>query len=350
MSTVTHQKVSEYYGKVLQTKKDLKTSACCALDKIPEYVREPLKLIEDEIQTKFYGCGAPFPLVLEGMKVLDLGCGTGRDCFVLSYFVGQSGEVVGIDMTDEQLEIGQKYLPVQMKKFGYSRPNVRFIKGYIEDLKSLGLPDNYFDVVVSNCVVNLSPDKEAVMGEVYRVLKEGGEFFFSDVYVDRRLPAWAKEDPVLLGECLGGALYWKDFERLARRIGFIDARVFANSRIDLLDPETIDKIGFANFNSITYRLFKLPQLETACEDFGQSAVYKGTIAESPHRFVLDNHHVFERNRPMHICSNTGFMLQNTRLLRHFTVHGDTSEHFGLFSGCGEVPIISDERPAAEGCC
>ncbi|MBZ0167140.1 MAG: methyltransferase domain-containing protein, partial [Candidatus Omnitrophica bacterium] len=264
MSTVTHQKVSEYYGKVLQTKKDLKTSACCTLDKILEYVREPLKLIEDEIQTKFYGCGAPFPLVLEGMKVLDLGCGTGRDCFVLSYFVGQQGEVVGIDMTDEQLEIGQKYLPVQMKKFGYAKPNVRFIKGYIEDLKSLGLPDNYFDVVVSNCVVNLSPDKEAVMGEVFRVLKEGGEFFFSDVYVDRRLPAWAKEDPVLLGECLGGALYWKDFERLARRIGFIDARVFANSRIDLLDPETIDKIGFANFNSITYRLFKLPQLETAC--------------------------------------------------------------------------------------
>ena len=350
MSTLTHQKVSEYYGKVLQTKRDLKTSACCALDKVPDYVREPLKLIEDEIQTKFYGCGAPFPLVLEGMKVLDLGCGTGRDCFVLSFFVGQEGEVVGIDMTDEQLEVGSKYLPVQMEKFGFQKPNVRFIKGYIEDLESLGLPDDYFDIVVSNCVVTLSPDIEAVLGEVYRVLKEGGEFFFSDVYVDRRLPAWAKEDQVLLGECLGGALYWKDFERLANRIGFIDPRVFANSKIDLLDPETIDKIGFANFNSITYRLFKLPQLETACEDYGQSAVYKGTIPESRHRFMLDNHHVFERNRPLPVCSNTAFMLQDTRLHKHFDIHGDTSEHFGLFAGCGETPMITAEEDAAGGCC
>lgn len=350
MSTLTHQKVSEYYGKVLQTKRDLKTSACCALDKLPAYVREPLKMIEDEIQTKFYGCGAPFPLVLNGMKVLDLGCGTGRDCFVLSYFVGEEGEVVGIDMTDEQLEVGNKYLPIQMEKFGYKKTNVRFLKGYIEDLKSLNLPDNYFDIVVSNCVVNLSPDKEAVMSEVYRVLKEGGEFFFSDVYVDRRLPAWAKEDPILLGECLGGALYWKDFERLANRIGFIDPRVFANSKIDLLDPETIDKIGFANFNSITYRLFKLPQLETACEDFGQSAIYKGTIKESPHHFMLDNHHNFERNLPMRICSNTGFMIENTRLKEHFVIQGDTSEHFGLFEGCGESPIIAEEKPANPGCC
>ncbi len=350
MSSLTHQKVSDYYGKVLQTKKDLKTSACCALDKLPAYVKEPLKLIEDEIQTKFYGCGAPFPLVLDGMKILDLGCGTGRDCFVLSYFVGESGEVVGIDMTDEQLEIGNKYLPAQMEKFGYKKPNVRFIKGYIENLQELDLPDNYFDIVISNCVVNLSPDKPAVMSEVHRVLKEGGEFFFSDVYADRRLPDWAKEDPILLGECLGGALYWKDFERLANQVGFIDPRIFACSKIDLLDQETIDKIGFAHFNSITYRLFKLPQLETACEDYGQIATYQGTISESPHQFILDNHHVFETNRPMLVCSNTASMLQDTRLARHFTISGDTSTHYGLFAGCGESPIInSDEKPAG-GCC
>ena len=90
------------------------------------------------------------------MRVLDLGCGTGRDCFVLSFFVGEGGEVVGVDMTDEQLDVANKYLPDQMKKFGFKNPNVRFIKGYIEDLKSLDLPDDYFDVVISNCVVNLS--------------------------------------------------------------------------------------------------------------------------------------------------------------------------------------------------
>jgi len=350
MPTLTHQKVSDYYGKVLQTKKDLKTNACCTFDKMPAYVKEPLKLIEEEIQTKFYGCGAPIPLVLNGMKILDLGCGTGRDCFVLSYFVGEEGEVVGVDMTDEQLEVGNRYLPLQTKKFGYKSPNVRFVQGYIEDLAAIDLPDDYFDIVISNCVVNLSPDKPSVLKEVYRVLKEGGEFFFSDVYADRRLPLWAQKDPVLLGECLGGALYWKDFERLAKKIGFNDPRIYACSKIDLLDQETIDKIGFAHFNSITYRLFKLDKLEDTCEDYGQVATYRGTIEESPHRFMLDNHHIFEDGKPMLVCSNTASMIKDTRLSMHFEVTGDLSVHYGLFDGCSEdSPVILPDKPAG-GCC
>lgn len=347
MNSLTHQKVSDYYGKVLQTKKDLKTSACCTLEKLPAYVREPLKLIEEEIQTKFYGCGAPIPLVLKDMKVLDLGCGTGRDCFVLSYYVGENGEVVGIDMTDEQLEVANRYLPIQMEKFGYTKTNVSFKQGYIEDLKALDLPDNYFDLVISNCVVNLSPDKPSVLKEVFRVLKPGGEFFFSDVYADRRLPAWAKEDPILLGECLGGALYWKDFEYLAQQIGFYDPRVYACSKIDLFDQETIDKIGFAHFNSITYRLFKINTLENACEDYGQVAVYKGTILQSPHHFELDNHHLFKKDKPMLVCSNTTMMLENTRLAPHFDIHGDQSVHYGPFENCGNLQSLSSNP---DGCC
>ena len=350
MPTLTHQKVSDYYGKILQTKKDLKTSACCALDKMPAYVKEPLKLIEDEIQTKFYGCGAPIPLVLAGMKVLDLGCGTGRDCFVLSYFVGEDGEVVGVDMTDEQLEVGNRYLPLQTEKFGFKKPNVRFVRGFIEDLAAMGLPDKYFDIVISNCVVNLSPDKPSVLKEVFRVLKDGGEFFFSDVYADRRLPRWAQRDPILLGECLGGALYWKDFERLAKKTGFNDPRIYACSKIDLLDQETIDKIGFARFNSITYRLFKLAELEDACEDYGQAAAYKGTIGESPHHFMLDNHHIFESGKPMLVCSNTASMVKDTRFAKHFEVTGDLSVHYGLFAGCGEAPLETSSDKSVGGCC
>jgi len=350
MTTLTHQKVNDYYGKILQTKKDLKTSACCTLEQMPAYVREPLKLIEDEIQMKFYGCGAPIPLALDGMKVLDLGCGTGRDCFVLSYFVGEEGEVVGVDMTDEQLEVGNRYLPVQTEKFGYKKANVRFVQGFIEDLEEMGFEDNYFDIVISNCVVNLSPDKPSVLKEVFRVLKEGGEFFFSDVYADRRLPQWAREDPVLLGECLGGALYWKDFERLARKTGFHDPRIYACSKIDLLDQETAEKIGFANFNSITYKLFKLLALEDACEDYGQVATYKGTAEHSPHHFILDNHHTFKKDKPMLVCSNTASMLKDTRLSKHFDVTGDLSMHYGLFFGCGETSSRAMSDSPAGGCC
>jgi len=348
---ITYEKIADYYGKILKTKHDLKTSACCTLEKLPAYVQEPLKLIEDEIQMKYYGCGTPFPLALSGTKILDLGCGTGRDCFVLSYLAGEKGEVVGVDMTEEQLEVATRYLPIQMQKFGYQKPNIRFVKGYIEDLQAVGIPDGYFDIVVSNCVVNLSPDKESVLKEVYRVLREGGEFFFSDVYADRRLPDWAKKDPALLGECLGGALYWKDFERLVRRIGFHDPRVYSSSKIDLFDKETIDKIGFAQFYSMTYRLFKIPQLEDACEDYGQMAVYKGTLPESPHQFILDNHHVFVKGKPLAICSNTAMMLTETRFYKHFNVIGDLSAHYGLFAGCGETPLAqASVRSSPGGCC
>ncbi|VAX37372.1 SAM-dependent methyltransferase SCO3452 (UbiE paralog) [hydrothermal vent metagenome] len=343
MTTLTHQKVSEYYGKVLETKKDLKTNACCSLEKLSAYIKEPLKLIEEEVQLKFYGCGAPIPFVLNGMKVLDLGCGTGRDCFLLSYYVGEKGEVVGIDMTDEQLDIANKYLPIQTEKFGYQKPNIRFLKGYIEDLSALELPDNYFDLVISNCVVNLSPDKPSVLKEVFRVLKEGGEFFFSDVYADRRLPQWAKEDPILLGECLGGSLYWKDFERLCQKTGFMEPRIYVCSKIDLLDQETINKIGFAHFNSITYRLFKLNDLENTCEDYGQTAFYKGSITHSPDYFELDNHHIFKKDKSIRICANTSSMIQNTRLAQHFEIKGDLKTHYGLFESCEETPI-------KESCC
>ena len=348
MDESVHHKVSDYYGKVLSTKNDLKTTACCSTGKISSYIKEPLDLIEEEIQTKFYGCGAPIPFVLEGMKVLDLGCGTGRDCFIISYYVGVTGEVVGVDMTDNQIGIANKYVNIQTQKFGYDKPNVRFIKGYIEDLTVLDLPDNYFDLVISNCVVNLSPDKGSVLREAFRVLKQGGEFFFSDVYVDRRLPDWCREDFILLGECLGGALYWKDFERLAKTTGFLDPRVVQSSNIDLMDKETIDKVGFAHFYSLTYRLLKLSHLEDACEDFGQSAIYNGGIEHSVHQFVLDNHHVFEKNKPVRVCSNTARMLQWTRFSKYFIITGDTTTHYGLFEGCGEESVIKNIDTG--GCC
>ncbi len=128
------------------------------------------------------------PEVLEGYKVLDLGCGAGRDCYIISKLVGPTGRVVGVDMTSEQLETARRHVNFHTHKFGFSEPNVEFKQGYIEKLDDIDLEDNYFDCIVSNCVINLSPDKDAVLREAYRVLKPGGELYFSDVYTDRRLP------------------------------------------------------------------------------------------------------------------------------------------------------------------
>lgn len=99
---------------------------------------------------------------------------------------------------------------------GYAAPNVLFKKGYIERLGELGLPEASFDIVISNCVINLSPDKRAVLEGAFRLLKPGGELYFSDVYSDRRVPTRLTKDPVLWGECLTGALYWNDFLHLAQ--------------------------------------------------------------------------------------------------------------------------------------
>lgn len=341
--------VKEYYGKVLKKRKDLKTSACCTTKSLPDWQKEILKDIEDEVVTRFYGCGSPIPLDLEGITVLDLGCGTGRDVFMLSKLVGENGHVIGIDMTEEQLEVGRRLTDKQMKRFGFEKPNVSFLNGYIEDLDSVGLEDNSVDVVISNCVINLSPDKKRVFSEIFRVLKPGGELYFSDVFTDRRVPKELQEDPVLYGECLSGAMYMEDFRRLLRETGCLDYRVLYESKISLENPEIEKKVGIINFYSMTIRSFKLNNLEDICEDYGQVAIYKGSIPNAPHRFELDDQHIFETGKPMLVCGNTAAMLEETRFKNHFTVAGDRSVHYGAFD-CGDSVGLSEEKTTSGGCC
>ena len=260
------EQVKEYYGKQLQSKDDLRTSSCCCAEAPPAEIRDILPLIAAEITERFYGCGSPLPPLLEGMTVLDLGCGTGRDIYVASKLVGESGHVIGVDMTPEQIETAIKYQDEQRERFGYKTSNVKFMQGYIEDLKSLGIEDNSVDVVISNCVINLSPAKEQVFREIYRVLKPGGELYFSDVFADRRIPEVLASDPILRGECLSGSLYVEDFRRLMAVAGWADFR-YTNIRELRMDNEEVEEIiGFATFTSRTVRAFKLDDLEDICED------------------------------------------------------------------------------------
>ena len=214
-------------------------------------------------------------------------------------------------------------------------------------LATAGVADNSIDVVVSNCVINLSPDKKQVLSEVFRVLKPGGEIYFSDVYSDRRIPQTLKIEPVLLGECLGGALYWEDFRRIMEELGCPDVRVVKQSPITLEDPEVEAKIGMVDFRSVTVRAFKMP-LEDRCEDFGQLAIYKGTIGENPHAFDLDDHHHFEKGKPLRVCGNTYDMLASGRYAQHFELMGDKSTHFGLFDCAPPNTSLSLDSGAA--CC
>ena len=343
------ESVKDYYGKQLRSKDDLASGACCCTDSPPAEIRNVLPLIADEILNKFYGCGSPLPPLLEGMTVLDLGCGTGRDVYIASKLVGESGFVIGVDMTAEQIEIAKKYQDEQRERFGFKLSNVKILQGYIEDLKSLGIEDNSVDVVISNCVINLSPAKEQVFKEIYRVLKPGGELFFADVFSDRRIPVLLANDPVLHGECLAGTLYTEDFRRIMAANGWADFRYTNIRYLDLADNEVIEeKLGFATFSSRTVRAFKLADLEDICEDYGQVAYYDGSITGHPHFFDLDSHHRFFTDKPMLVCGNTASMLLNTRYSKAFKVIGDRSVHYGVFGGCGNEGM--SEAPVSGGCC
>ena len=342
------EKVKDYYGKQLQGNEDLVSGACCCTEKPPAEIREILPLIADEIMSKFYGCGSPLPPLLSGMTVLDLGCGTGRDVYIASKLAGESGCVTGVDMTTEQIEVARKYQEEQRGRFGFKSSNVKFLQGYIEDLKSLGIEDNSVDVVISNCVINLSPAKEQVFREIYRVLKPGGELFFSDVFSDRRIPEALAADPVLRGECLSGVLYTEDFRRIMAASGWADFRYTSVRALDMGGEGIEEKLGFAAFSSRTVRAFKLADLEDICEDYGQVAYYDGSIPGHPHYFDLDDHHRFFTGKPMLVCGNTASMLSNTRYGKAFKVVGDRSAHYGIFGGCGGEGSADD--PAAGSCC
>jgi arsenite methyltransferase len=344
--------VQQYYGEVLKTSADLKTSACCTATPPAPEIRSILSRVPDEVVSKYYGCGSPLPLGINGLRVLDLGSGSGRDCYVAAALVGPSGFVTGIDMTPSQLEVARRHAETYCKDIlGYADSNMKYVEGRIEDLAGAGIAPESVDLIISNCVVNLSPNKEAVLKGAFAALAPGGEMYFSDVYADRRLPADVRTHPVLLGECLGGALYVQDFLRLARAAGFEDPRQLAPpSEIEVHDPELKALLGEARFYSITYRLFKVPErLESLCEDYGQAARYKGTIPGSKHSYTLDDHHVFETGKWYEVCGNTASMVGETWLAPHFEVIGDRSVHYGLFA-CGPAPAPQQVNATSAGPC
>jgi len=343
--------VQKYYGEVLEQSEDLRTNACCTVEASPEYVTSALAEIHEEVRARYYGCGLVLPEALEGCRILDLGCGSGRDCYLLSKLVGSDGEIVGVDMTEAQLAVAQRHREYHRAKFGYPEPNVRFHLGLIEKLGELPLEPESFDIVVSNCVINLSEDKAAVLAGAYRALKTGGELYFADVYADRRVPPEVADDPVLYGECLGGALYWNDFIELAKRVGFLDPRLVTDRPIEITDPKIDAAAHGVRFFSATYRLFKLPALEAACEDYAQTVTYNGSIPHHSERFTLDKHHVIEAGQVFPVCGNTFDMLHNSRFRTHFEFHGQKRRHRGIFPGCGTtLPFDQNGSSSTGSCC
>ncbi|MBX9034418.1 arsenosugar biosynthesis radical SAM (seleno)protein ArsS [Gordonibacter massiliensis (ex Traore et al. 2017)] len=323
--------VREYYGKTLQGSDDLKTDACCCTSHTPpKYVIDVMGEIDDEIMAHFYGCGSPIPPALEGATVLDLGCGTGRDVYICSKLVGPAGRVIGVDMTEQQLAFARSHEAAQMERFGFTRSNVEFHCGFIEDLAALGIEDESVDVVVSNCVINLSPFKDQVFKEICRVLKPGGELYFSDIFSDRRVPPKFYDDPVLRGECLSGALYIEDFRRILDAHGIATFYDVETEPLHVGDFQIETKLGCIGFASHTVRAVKCADLEDREENYGQTATYLGTMPENKRYFDLTEDLRFIKGRPVAVSGNMASMLCASRYAEHFEVTGNRDRHVGPY--------------------
>jgi len=248
--------------------------------------------------------------------------------------------------------VAERHKDWHAERYGYEQSNVEFIEANIEELEKAGLEEGSFDLIVSNCVINLAVNKAAVLESAFRLLTPGGEMYFSDIYANRRVPAELARDPVLYGECLSGAMYWGDFQELARKSGFTDPRLLEHEQVDVTDPDIQARLGGLVFRSATVRLFRLPDMESGQEDYGQTATYLGTVDNHPEHFRLDAKQQFVAGQSLPVSGNTAMMLSKTRFYKHFDVKGDFNEHLGTFRGIGTDNLftIVPNTLASKSCC
>lgn len=288
--------VEEFYS---EAAKKPAPELCCP----SAYKDVDLSHIPEESREVAYGCGSPVAeaALMPGESVLDLGSGGGIDCFIAARLVGSSGRVIGVDMTDDMLGRARAASEAVAENLGYS--NVEFKKGFLEDIP---LDDETIGLVVSNCVINLSPDKAKVFGELYRVLSDGGRFCISDVVSEKDVPVEMRTDKTLWGECVSGALTEAELMALAREAGFFGLQV--TSRVPYREASGI------RFFSITLKGYKLKK--------GPECVYKGTLAiyNGPFESVLDDEgHEFRSGIAVSVCTDTVKRLRRAPYAGRFTI-------------------------------
>ncbi|MCH8541702.1 MAG: methyltransferase domain-containing protein [Opitutales bacterium] len=328
-----HSSVEKRYADAAKARE---AALCCPVDYDPQY----LSIIPPEVIEKDYGCGDPSQWLEPGETVLDLGSGTGKICFIASQVVGAEGKVIGIDMTDDMLEVARRNAPVVAEKTGFA--NVAFRKGRIQDLaldlekfdQKLGaqpvssvnswlraeelaeelrlqeplVPDNSVDVVVSNCVLNLVADEEKkkLFAEIFRVLKKGGRAVISDIVSDEPVPQHLQNDPDLWSGCISGAMTEEGFLKAFEEAGF---HALEYVKFETKPWQTVEGI---EFRSVTIRAYKGKQ--GPCLEHNQAVIYNGPFKE----VTDDDGHRYPRGTRMAVCEKTFRLLQQSPYATRFT--------------------------------
>lgn len=316
--------VSDFYGDAAETPQP---ALCC-----PEsYPLQDSAHIPQEVLDISYGCGSPVGLagIQEKEVMVDLGSGGGIDCFIAAKRVGSEGRVVGIDMTDRMLKQAKQAKEKVVKSLGYD--NVDFKKGYLEEIP---LPDQFADLITSNCVINLSPDKKQVFIEVWRVLKDFGRIVVSDTISEHPVPDGMRSNPRLWGECVSGALTEQEYIAKMEAAGFYG--------ISILKRTLWKEVEGHRFLSVVFRGYKFEKKDT-CLHTGQTATYLG-----PMQAVIDEEgHLFPRNQAVEVCNDTASKLQCAPYRNSFVISGGASAVPEVYSN-GES--VSADNSNEESCC
>jgi len=324
---------------------------CCPVDYDPQY----LKAIPAEVIEKDYGCGDPSRHLHTGETVLDLGSGTGKICFIASQVVGPAGKVIGVDMTDDMLEVARRNAPLVAEKIGHA--NVEFRKGRIQDLaldlealdeelshhpvtnansylaaealaadlrirKPLVATESV-DAVVSNCVLNLVENhlKRQLFDEIFRVLKKGGRAIISDIVSDEEIPLHLQHDPHLWSGCISGAYTEEGFLKAFEDAGFHGIAILKR------DDNPWQTVEGIEFRSVTIQAWKGKQ--GPCFERNQAVIYKGPFL----KVLDDDGHAMERGKRYAVCDKT-FQLYQRAPYR---------DHFAFIEPREEVPAV-EARP------
>ena len=231
-TTDIHTTLQEHYGSIAENR-----SSCCGDDAAHAeslYDSDSLEDLPFDVTGLSLGCGDPVSIasLQPGETVLDLGSGGGIDCFMAARQVGESGHVIGVDMTPSMLEKAN----ANKAKMGIE--NVEFRKGQIEDLP---VDDNSINIIMSNCVINLAPDKSAVFSEAFRVLKPGGRMSISDIVTEGDFSEAMRADATKWAGCVSGAIDVRDYTQLMKDVGFVDVEVVdkvdSDERGVVVDPQ-----------------------------------------------------------------------------------------------------------------
>jgi SAM-dependent methyltransferase len=253
-----HEVVREHYAERIKS-----SASCCGSSDFCStdsnlYPAELLSTLPEGESAVSYGCGDPITLasLQPGQTVLDLGSGAGLDCFFAAKKVGETGHVIGVDMTPEMIERATS----SAKRLNLK--NVEFRQGYLEDLP---VESNTVDVIISNCVINLAPDKSKVFREAFRVLKPGGRLAVSDIVTDGPLPDAIKKSLSAWAGCVAGAVEAEEYIGMMKSVGFTDISIVPV----YFDRETVD--------SAIHDMKDMIELKTVTPEAVYKAVYSAKI-------------------------------------------------------------------------